>query len=120
MSKSLGGIIGRKYKTSSWHLDGFPDDGSNIGSIAISIKKDHKSSMCRASNMFLDLIVEKYEKMLSQSRMERNWRECGELAGLFGNNHPLLSAHIIRRHYTVDPILLPSGYHGVALSLQPM
>ena len=31
MSNRLGGIIGCKYKTSSWHLDGFPD-GSNIGS----------------------------------------------------------------------------------------
>ena len=29
MSKRLGGIIGCKYKTSSWHLNGFPDD-SNI------------------------------------------------------------------------------------------
>ena len=31
MSKRLGGIIGCKYKTSSWHLKGFPD-GCNIGS----------------------------------------------------------------------------------------
>ena len=31
MSKRLGGIIGCKYKTSSWHVNGFPD-GSNIGS----------------------------------------------------------------------------------------
>ena len=31
MSKRLGGIIGCKYKTFSWHLNGFPD-GSNIGS----------------------------------------------------------------------------------------
>ena len=31
MSKRLGGIIVCKYKTSSWHLNGFPD-GSNIGS----------------------------------------------------------------------------------------
>ena len=31
MSKCLGGIIGCKYETSSWHLNGFPD-GSNIGS----------------------------------------------------------------------------------------
>ena len=29
--KRLGEIIGCKYKTSSWHLNGFPD-GSNIGS----------------------------------------------------------------------------------------
>ena len=27
----VGGIIGCEYKTSSWHLNGFPDDG-NIGS----------------------------------------------------------------------------------------
>ena len=27
----VGGIKGREYKTSWWHLDGFPD-GSNIGS----------------------------------------------------------------------------------------
>ena len=73
--------------------------------------------MCRASNIFLDLIVEKYEKMLSQSRMEWNWRECGGLAGRFGKNHPLSSAHI-QRHYPVDPRLLPSGYHRVALSLK--
>ena len=25
MLKRLGGIIGCKYKTSSWHLNGFPD-----------------------------------------------------------------------------------------------
>ena len=31
MSKRLGGIIGCKYKTSSWNLNGFPY-GSNIGS----------------------------------------------------------------------------------------
>ena len=31
MSKRLGGIEGCKYKTSSWHLNGFPD-GNNIGS----------------------------------------------------------------------------------------
>ena len=31
MSKHLGGIIGCQYKTSSWHLNGFPYD-SNIGS----------------------------------------------------------------------------------------
>ena len=31
MSERLGGIIGYKYKTFSWHLNGFPD-GSNIGS----------------------------------------------------------------------------------------
>ena len=31
MSKRLlGGIIGCKYETSLWHLNGFPD-GSNIG-----------------------------------------------------------------------------------------
>ena len=30
MSKRLGGIIGCKYKTSLWHLNGFPY-GSNIG-----------------------------------------------------------------------------------------
>ena len=30
-SKRLGGIIGCKDKTSSWHLNGFPY-GSNIGS----------------------------------------------------------------------------------------
>ena len=29
--KRLGGVIGCKYKTSSWHLNGFPY-GSNIGS----------------------------------------------------------------------------------------
>ena len=27
MSKRLDGIIGCKYKTSSWHLNEFPDDG---------------------------------------------------------------------------------------------
>ena len=32
MSKRLGGIKGCKYKTFSWHLNGFPDDGNNIGS----------------------------------------------------------------------------------------
>ena len=32
ISKRLGGIIGCKDKTSSWHLNGFPYDSSNIGS----------------------------------------------------------------------------------------
>ena len=31
MSKRLGGIKGCKYKTASWHLNGFPD-GNNVGS----------------------------------------------------------------------------------------
>ena len=31
MSKRLGGIKGCKYKTSSWHLNRFPD-ADNIGS----------------------------------------------------------------------------------------
>ena len=31
MSKRLGGIKGCQYKTSSWHLNGFPD-ANNIGS----------------------------------------------------------------------------------------
>ena len=35
MSKRLGGIIGCKYKTSSWHLNGFPY--SNIGSTVYNI-----------------------------------------------------------------------------------
>ena len=30
MSKRLGGIKGCKFKTSSWHINGFPDDGNNI------------------------------------------------------------------------------------------
>ena len=30
MPKRLGGVIGCKYKTSSWHLNGFPYGGSNI------------------------------------------------------------------------------------------
>ena len=30
MSKRLGGIVGCEDKTSSWHVNGFPD-GSNIG-----------------------------------------------------------------------------------------
>ena len=29
MSKRLGGIKGCKYKTSSWHLNGFPYGGNN-------------------------------------------------------------------------------------------
>ena len=37
MSKRLGGIIGCKYKTSSWHLNGFPD-ASYIGSTNIREK----------------------------------------------------------------------------------
>ena len=32
MSKRLGGIKGSKYKTSSWHLNGFPDGSNIIGS----------------------------------------------------------------------------------------
>ena len=35
MSKRLGGIIGCKDKTSSWHLIGFPDGGSNIESTVV-------------------------------------------------------------------------------------
>ena len=36
MSKRSGGIIGCKYKTSSWHLNGFPHGiTSNIGSTVI-------------------------------------------------------------------------------------
>ena len=34
ISKRLDGIIGCKDKTSSWHLNGFPD-GSNVGSAVV-------------------------------------------------------------------------------------
>ena len=36
MSKRLGDIIGCKYKTSSWHLNGFPY-GSNTGSVVVVV-----------------------------------------------------------------------------------
>ena len=36
MSKRLGGIKGCKYKTSSWHLNEFPD-GNNIGSTEYNV-----------------------------------------------------------------------------------
>ena len=36
MSKRLGGIKGCKYKTSSWHLNGFPD-ANNIGSTEYNV-----------------------------------------------------------------------------------
>ena len=36
MSKRLGRIIGFKYKTSSWHLNGFPY-GSNNGSTVVVV-----------------------------------------------------------------------------------
>ena len=39
MSKRLGGIIGCKYKISSWHLNGFPY-GSNIELIAVKLVDD--------------------------------------------------------------------------------
>ena len=35
MSKDLGGNIGCRDKTSSWHLKGFPD-GSDIGSTVVA------------------------------------------------------------------------------------
>ena len=35
-SKRLDGITGCKYKTSSWHLNGFPD-GNNIGSTVYNV-----------------------------------------------------------------------------------
>ena len=41
MSKHLGGIKGCKYKTSSWHINGFPD-GNNIGStVCIYVWSSH-------------------------------------------------------------------------------
>ena len=38
MSKRSGGIIGCKYKTSSWQLNEFPD-GSNIGPTVYNIEE---------------------------------------------------------------------------------
>ena len=35
MSKRLGGIIGCKYKTSSWHLNGFPYDSNIVSTVVI-------------------------------------------------------------------------------------
>ena len=46
MSKRLGGIIGCKYKTSSWHLNGFPYDGSNIGSTVQCRGEAHPYTVC--------------------------------------------------------------------------
>ena len=44
MSKRLGGIIGYKYKTSSWHLNGFLD-GSNIGSTIYCRGEAHRDTV---------------------------------------------------------------------------
>ena len=41
MSRRLGGIKGCKYKTSSWHLNGFPD-GNNIGSTVLYRGEAHR------------------------------------------------------------------------------
>ena len=41
MSKLLSGIMGCKDKTSSWHLNGFPDDGSNISCSDFSLTGPH-------------------------------------------------------------------------------
>ena len=43
--KRLGRIIGCKDKTSSWHLNGFPDDGRNIGSTVYCRGEPHRNTV---------------------------------------------------------------------------
>ena len=40
MSKHLGGIIGCRDKTSSWHLNGFPGVRKNAGLIMVTVPAD--------------------------------------------------------------------------------
>ena len=49
MSKRLGGIKGCKYKTSSWHLNEFPD-GNNIGSTEYNVGE--KLTSCYAVHYY--------------------------------------------------------------------
>ena len=43
MSKRLGGIIGCKYKTSSWYLNGFPDGSCLKKNLNASGPSEHPS-----------------------------------------------------------------------------
>ena len=54
MSKRLGGIIGCQGKTSSCHLNGFPD-GSNIGSTVQCRGEAHRCNVHSESTTALDV-----------------------------------------------------------------
>ena len=49
LSKHLGGIIGCKYKTSSWHLNGFPD-GSNRSTVVLFYPPKENLNASKPSN----------------------------------------------------------------------
>ena len=63
MSKRLGGIKGCKYKTSSWHLNRFPD-ADNIGYVAKKVQQ-------RENNVIgvRDSATLKEKKVASATRM---------------------------------------------------
>ena len=81
MSKRLGRIIGCKYKTSSWHLDGFPD-GSNIGSTVLLFRSRKKTTIHRCVR----------PQIYSSTLLWKNTRKCShisdglELAGMWRVN----------------------------------
>ena len=56
MSKLLGRIIGCKDKTSSWPLNGFPDDGSNISSTTVGRSPSLYCTLQRKISTHLDLL----------------------------------------------------------------
>ena len=58
MSKRLGGIIGCKYKTSSWHLNGFPDGSSNIGSTVYNTREKPIVMLCVCVCVFFPFILD--------------------------------------------------------------
>ena len=57
MSKHLGGTIGCKDKTSSWHLIGLPNNGGNIGSTVCMVITYSRVWINRVSKVLPILLV---------------------------------------------------------------
>ena len=66
MSKRLGGIIDCKYKTSSWHLNGFPV-GSNMGSTVLCRGEAHRYTV----HFFTLIAMQGHQTKTKQKQLNR-------------------------------------------------
>ena len=91
MSKLLGGIIGCKYKTSSWHLNLFPY-GSNTGSVVVvvvAVVDSHIQRIVLATEETTVTQQVSHRPIKCQSRL---WSQRGtkKVNGSHHGNNPLL------------------------------
>ena len=92
MSERLGGIKGCGDKTSSWHLNGFPD-GSNIGSTVVVVVDSHIQRIVLATE---ETTV---TQQVSHIRLSNANPSCGHKEVRRSTGYIMVTTR-----YTVDPM----------------